>query len=76
MHTAKVFRIGRDQAIRIPREYHFRAKELIVNRVGDLVVMFPREKGWRILQQGLRRFTDDFLAERNQPAEPEERDGL
>ena len=73
MKTAKVFMTGRSQAVRLPKEYRFRTREVLVNKIGDLVVLFPRAKGWEILERGLERFTDDFMAHRSQPARPEKR---
>ena len=76
MTTAKVFKTGRSQAVRLPKEYRFRTREVLVNKIGDMVVLFPRKKGWEILERGLERFTDDFMADRNQPAHPEKRKRL
>jgi antitoxin VapB len=76
MNTAKVFKTGRSQAVRLPKEYRFRTREVVVNKIGDMVVMFPRRKGWRILARGIERFTDDFMGDRNQPAKPEKREDL
>jgi antitoxin VapB len=76
MNTAKVFKSGRSQAVRIPKEFRFRAREVLVNKVGDLVVLYPRAKGWRSLERGLENFTKDFMASRNQPGRPEEREDL
>ena len=38
-----------------------------------MVILYPRKKGWDVLERGIRRFTDDFMAERNQPADADER---
>lgn len=67
VNTAKVFRTGRSQAVRLPKEFRFQEDELGINRVGDLVVLYPRREGWRILEQALTSFTPDFLADRRQP---------
>ena len=42
MGTAKVFRSGNSQAVRLPKEFRFKAKEVEVFRRGDEVVL--REK--------------------------------
>ena len=76
MKTAKVFVTGRSQAVRLPKECRFDGDEVFVNRMGDMVVLFPRGKGWDLLARSLDHFTDDFLAERNQPAKAEKRKGL
>lgn len=76
MNTAKVFKTGRSQAVRLPKEFRFKEDEVGINRVGDLVVLFPRRKGWEVLAKGLDAFTDDFMKNRNQPRKPERRKRL
>lgn len=76
MNTAKVFRTGRSQAVRLPKEYRFKGNEVGINKVGDLVILFPRGKGWEVLAKSLGFFTDDFMADRNQPRKAERRKAL
>ena len=76
MNMAKVFKSGRSQAVRLPKEFRFRTKEVVINKIGDMVVLFPRSKGWDIMARGIERFTDDFMADRNQPPKPEKREEL
>ena len=35
MDTAKIFQTGRSQAVRLPKEYRFNGKEVVIKRVGD-----------------------------------------
>jgi antitoxin VapB len=76
MNTAKVFTTGRSQAVRLPKEFRFKGEEVGINKIGDLVVLFPRKKGWDILAKSLELFGADFLADRNQPRKPERRKAL
>ena len=76
MNTAKVFRTGRSQAVRLPKECRFRTKEVLVNKVGESVILFPRGKGWEALVKSLEHFTDDFMADRNQPRQADRRKPL
>ena len=76
MNTAKVFKTGRSQAVRLPKEFRFEGKEVGINRVGDLVVLYPRKKGWDVLAKSLDMFTGDFLDGRNQPSKAERRKAL
>ena len=76
MNTAKVFRTGRSQAVRLPKEYRFSGDEVGINRIGDLVVLFPRKKGWDVLARSLESFSEDFLADRQQPRKRERRKAL
>ncbi len=76
MDTAKVFVTGRSQAVRLPKEYRFDADEVCITRMGDLVILYPKNTGWDVLEDGIRGFTDDFLADRDQPAETEQREAI
>ena len=42
MPTTKVFRSGNSQAVRIPREFQFRSKEVDISRRGDEIVLRER----------------------------------
>lgn len=66
MKTAKIFSNGRSQAVRLPKEYQFAGTEVYINRIGDMVVLFPRDKGWELLAESLDEFSDDFMSERDQ----------
>jgi antitoxin VapB len=51
--TAKVFRNGRNQAIRIPVEFSFDTDTVILEKRGDTLVVRPK------LEAGWDRFLDD-----------------
>ena len=42
--TAKLFKHGRSQAVRLPKEFRFEGTEVRVSKVGDKVVLEPIEK--------------------------------
>lgn len=73
MNVAKLFTNGRSQAIRLPKECRFEEEEVCITKVGDMVILFPRSKGWDLFAQGLEQFTDDFMADRDQPARSDRR---
>ena len=76
MNTAKVFRNGRSQAVRLPKEFQFDTDEVYVNKVGDMVVLFPRDKGWDLLAQSIDHFTSDYMTVRNQPETHQKRNAV
>jgi antitoxin VapB len=48
MSTAKVFYTGNSQAVRIPRAFRFRDREVSIRREGEAVVLEPlRKRSWR-----------------------------
>lgn len=76
MQTAKLFSNGRSQAVRLPKEYRFAADEVYIKRLGDLVILAPMDDPWASLVDSLDLFSDDFMAERSQPAEQQARETL
>jgi antitoxin VapB len=59
MTTAKLFANGQSQAVRLPREYRFSGNEVGVARLGEMVVLFPKERNWEIFN-AIDPVTDDF----------------
>lgn len=76
MNTARLFTNGRSQAVRLPKEYRFDDDEVFITKVDDMVILYPRRKGWDLLTRGIERFTEDFMAERDQPDQVDERESL
>lgn len=68
MKTAKVFRSGNSQAVRIPKEFHLEGEEVEIRRQGGSLLLRPRKESWAALVNSLKMFTDDFMKEeRRQP---------
>jgi antitoxin VapB len=69
--TAKLFRTGRSQAVRLPKEFRFEGDEVRIRRFGNGVLLEPKVMD---VQEWLRKL-DSFRSEpfmpdgRNQPAE-------
>ena len=74
MRTAKVFKSGNSQAVRIPKEFHLNGDEVEILRKGDSLILRPRKHSWAALIESLDKFTSDFMADgRSQP--PQQRRG-
>lgn len=76
-HTAKLFRNGRSQAVRLPAEYRFDGNEVFVRRdprTGD-VILSRRPESWQEFFDLLKtaEIPDDFLADRDD-LPPQKRD--
>lgn len=67
MTTAKLFKNGQSQAVRLPREFALPGKEVYVRRIGRNVLLVPKDDPWDSLVASLEQFTDDFMSERLQP---------
>ncbi len=67
MNTAKLFTNGKSQAVRLPREFKFNGSEVYIKRIGSNVVLIPKDNPWASLADSLDKFSDDFMADRQQP---------
>lgn len=69
METAKLFQNGKSQAVRLPKKYRFSGDKVLIKRVGNAVVLLPCQDSWETLFDSLEQFSDDFMADRQQPNE-------
>ena len=67
MRTAKLFRNGQSQAVRLPKEFRFDGEEVFIKKVGNVVMLIPVARSWDSLLDSLDQFSPDFMDERNQP---------
>ena len=68
MATAKVFWTGRSQAVRLPKEFRFDAKEVRIRRDGKAVILEPIVNDWKWLDEIAGTMGDDFMKDgREQP---------
>jgi antitoxin VapB len=76
MDTAKVFKSGNSQAVRLPKAYQFDVKEVQIFRRGDEIVLKRKPSNLAIAFEILAGMSDDFMAEgRSQPS-VQERESL
>jgi antitoxin VapB len=76
MTVAKVFENGRSQAVRLPKEYRFSTDEVMVNRIGDIVLLMPKGSKWDSFMKAIDMFSDDFMAEGRDDQGVQERESL
>jgi antitoxin VapB len=62
METAKLFKNGRSQAVRLPRKYSLPGEEVYVKKVNGVVMLIPKDEDpWKPLVDSLDKFSDDFF---------------
>lgn len=76
MMTAKIFENGRSQAVRLPRECRFSGEEVAVNKIGDIVMLMPKENKWSGFLNSLNLFSEDFMDDGGGDNIPQEREQL
>ena len=62
METAKIFENGKSQAVRLPKKFRFDGDEVYIQKVGQAVVLMPKESAWEVFMAGVNSFSEDFFA--------------
>ncbi len=69
----KLFRNGRNQAVRIPVEFELPGKEAVMTRKGDALVIVPlRKRGLAALLDSWEPLDEGFPEIEDRPPEPED----
>lgn len=76
MMTAKVFENGRSQAVRLPKECRFNTDEVVVNKIGDIVMLMPKTNKWNSFMQAIDMFSSDFFEDGRTDERMQERESL
>jgi len=54
MIEAKIFNSGNSQAIRLPKEYRMNADSVQLNRIGNVLVIVPKDDPWANFREGIK----------------------
>ena len=76
MMTAKVFENGRSQAVRLPKKFRFNVEEVVVQQLGDAVLLVPKESLWQTFMDGVNSFTSDIFENGRDQGVHEERENI
>ena len=58
---AKVFMNNRSQAVRLPKDFQFKTREVFVRKVGSDVVLSPRPADWSAYLADTPLASEDFM---------------
>jgi len=67
MDTIKIEYKGDKQTINLPEKYNFDEKELYIKKVGESLVIFPKNIPVETWFRNLYNFSDDYMIDRIQP---------
>jgi len=65
--VAKLFKNGRSQAVRLPKDFRFEGDEVYIKKIDDFVVLIPKKDKWELAKKLLLEiedFTDSFMKDR------------
>ena len=66
METAKVFQNGRSQAVRLPKAFRFKSKEVFIRKEGANIILSEKPDSWEDFFLSGNKPTPDFMQEREQ----------
>ncbi|MCA1784890.1 MAG: antitoxin [Desulfobacteraceae bacterium] len=64
MLTAKIFKNGRSQAVRLPKDFRFDVEEVFIKKVGNTVILSPKPDSWRDFFLSDVKADPDFMKNR------------
>jgi antitoxin VapB len=73
MNTTRIFNNGNSQAVRLPKEFRFDEDEVVIKKLGDMVVLLPMKYRAESLLAMLEEIGPMDL-ERGQSIEQQDRD--
>jgi antitoxin VapB len=76
MATARVFKSGNSQAVRLPKKFRVNSKELEISRRGNEIVLREKSEGLERVLEILADMPDDMFPEGRKDTPPQRRKGL
>ena len=76
MTKAKIFENGGSQAVRLPKKFQFKSDEVVVQKLGDALILIPYDSIWKSFEEGLSDFTEDFFVYGRNQEEQEKREKI
>jgi antitoxin VapB len=76
MATARVFRSGNSQAVRLPKQFRLSGKEVEIFRRGNEIVLREKGKGLARAFEILANLPDDLYPDGRRDTPPQEREGV
>ncbi|TXL70535.1 antitoxin [Vineibacter terrae] len=76
METAKLFRCGRSQAVRLPKDVRFPGRKVRIRRHGSAVILEPVASDWSWLDAIVDKLDDDFIELMKEEPQQQDRPGL
>jgi antitoxin VapB len=73
MAVAKVFRTGRSQAIRLPKEFRVEADAVRLKRTGEGFLVITKDP-WEVFFEGVEQLSEEYLGSARVQPELESRD--
>jgi antitoxin VapB len=76
MSTARIFKSGNSQAVRLPKQFRFHVNEVEILRRGDEIVLREPKRNLSRAFTALAAMPRDFMSHGRQDQPPQKRDAL
>jgi antitoxin VapB len=60
VRTARLFRNGKNQAVRLPKEFEVKASEVIIRKQGASLILTPKMQTWQDYFASGQTLAEDF----------------
>lgn len=67
MEKAKIIKIDGTQLVQLPKDFNVQGDEILIRRRGNVITLMTKEEAWKILDDALNGFTDDFMPNGREP---------
>ncbi len=67
MNIAKLSKSDNIQTVILPQEFQIEGNEVYIKKMGNALILIPKDKPWQILWDSLELFSEDFMNSRDQP---------
>ena len=76
MQLAKLTTTNRRQTLTLPESYTFLDNSIYIHKLGNAVLLVPKDKQWEVFLSGLNRFSEDFMENGREQGTEESREEL
>ena len=67
MEKAEVIKVNGAQLVQLPKDFNVQGDEILIRRRGNVITLMTKEEAWKILDEALNGFTDDFMPNGREP---------
>ena len=60
IRTARLFRNGKNQAVRLPRKFEMKGSGVIMRKQGESLILTPKPETWQDYFDSAQRLGEDF----------------
>ena len=66
MNIVKLSKDNGHQFVDLPQNYQIEGEEAYIKKVGNVILLIPKDNPWQTLFSSLELFSDDFMEQREQ----------